>query len=780
MRSLLLILIAFPFFSFAQVKGIVKEDGTQNTLYGVKVFTSKGVATRTDPEGEFLLDVTTFPTWVYFSLPDYKTDSVIVENNKAKLKIILSPLAQEIKTLVVSASRRSQNIEEVAISMEVIKSDFIDKKGLVNLEQVVDQSPGVYVMDGQVSIRGGGGYAYGVGSRVLVLTNGIPLISPDLGDVKWNSIPLESISQVEVIKGASSVLYGSGALNGMISLTPKEPDRDGKLKIKLQRGVYDNPKRASLRWWKINRKPLTTLLSIYYGKRYNQVGFTISSSGYLTKGYKDGEKENRARLSGSFFYNPTKAKRLKVGVAFNSQYEDVGRFILWENDSLGYTPMGGGSPDTNPESSITRENSIRVSVDPYIKYLGKKNTKHEVKGRYYLVSIGNPASLFSSSRAEMYYGDYQFSKKWGELHHLTSGVTSSKNIVASPELYGNHSSINIAGYTQYDLKTKRFDATAGMRLEYFKQDSQEPDSQFDLWNTNNNIPVYPVFRAAIHYALAPSTHLRSSFGQGIRFPSVAERFINAETGGIIIFPNLEVIPEKGWTAEIGVKQLFQIGKWKSALDISGFINQYQNMVEFTFGVFNPFSIPLSFNSDDPGFLEKWVGFQAQNAGQARITGLELSFNSQGKIKDVDVRSLIGYTYLNPISLNNDPEYVSTFSDTTSGLLKYRFRHLVKLDIQGTYKNFFIGYSLRYNSYMHNIDNVFEANLFGTEVLPGLLNYRSSNETGSLIMDARMGCRFKDKYSVNILVNNFLNAEYSSRPGDIQPPRQFLVQLQYGI
>jgi len=780
MRILFLILIASPFFSFTQVEGIVKEDGTKNTLYGVKIFTSDSVLTRTDPEGKFLLDIAAFPAWVYFSLSDYKADSILVEKSKTKLKIILFPLAQEIKTLVVSASRRSQNIEEVAISMEVIKSDFIDKKGLVNLEQVVDQSPGVYVMDGQVSIRGGGGYAYGVGSRVLVLTNGIPLISPDLGDVKWNSIPLESVSQVEVIKGASSVLYGSGALNGMISLTPKEPGRDGQLKVKLQRGVYDSPRRASLRWWRINRKPLTNLLNIYYGKRYDQVGFTISTNGYFTKGYKDGERENRARLSGSFFYNPTKAKTLKMGVAFNSQYEDVGRFILWENDSLGYTPMGGGSPYTNSESSITRENSIRISVDPYIKYIGRKNTKHEVKGRYYLVSIGNPTSLFSSSKAEMYYGDYQFSKKWGKLHNLTSGLTSSKNVVASPGLYGNHNSINVAGYAQYDLKKGRFDATAGMRLEYFKQDSLDPDSQFDLWSTNNNIPVYPVFRTALHYALAPSTHLRSSFGQGIRFPSVAERFINAKTGGIIIFPNLEVTPEKGWTAEIGIKQVFRVGKWKSALDISGFINQYQNMVEFTFGAFKPDSVTLSTNPNDSGYLGNWLGFQAQNAGQARITGLELSFNSKGKIKNVDVQSLIGYTYLNPISLNNDAEYIITFSDTNSGLLKYRFRHLIKLDTQGTYKNFFIGYSLRYNSYMHNIDKVFEEDILGTEVLPGLLNYRSSNQTGSLVMDARMGYQFRDKYNVNILVNNFLNAEYSSRPGDIQPPRQFLIQLQYGI
>ena len=691
MRGLILILL-FPSLIFAQVEGTIKEKGTQNILYGVKVFTAKGAPTRTDVDGQFKLKVNTFPTWVYFSLADYKSDSILVEHNKTNLKVTLSPMAQEIKTLVVSASRRAQNIEDVAISMEVIKSDFIDKKGLVNLEQVVDQSPGVYVMDGQVSIRGGGGYSYGVGSRVLVLTNGIPLISPDLGDVKWNSIPLESTSQVEVIKGASSVLYGSGALNGMISLNPKEPGRDGQLKVKLQTGIYGNPRRASLKWWSSN--PTINMLNVYYGKRYDQVGFTIAGNGYFTKGYKDGEKENRGRLSGRFFYNPNKAKKLKLGVAFNSQFEDVGRFIIWESDSLGYTPLGG-SPQTNPNSSITIENSIRLSVDPYLKYLGKDNTKHELKGRYYLVSIGSPISLdgaisvFSASKAEMYYGDYQFSKKWNKRHSIISGVTSSANRINSVGLYGNHNSVNVAGYAQYDLKTERFDATVGMRLEYFRQDTQKPDSQFDLWSTKNDIPIYPVFRTALHYALAPNTHLRTSFGQGIRFPAVGERFVSAQTGGVRIFSNPGLTPEKGWAAEVGAKQVFKVGEWKSFLDISGFMNQYQNMIEFTFGSYVPEGTVISIDPESPTYFGNYIGFQAQNAGQTRITGLELSFNSQGKIKQVDVQSLIGYTYLNPVSLNTDAEYLNTFSDTISGLLKYRFRHLVKLDVQGTYKNFYI-------------------------------------------------------------------------------------------
>ena len=142
-----------------------------------------------------------YPVWLYFTGPEHKKDSLYIQEEKRKINVFLQPEVQELQNMVVSASRRLQKIEEVPISMELIKPELIDNKGLANLEQVVDLSPGVYAIDGQVSIRGGGGYAYGVGSRVLVLTNGIPLISPDLGDVKWNSIALESIAQVEITKG---------------------------------------------------------------------------------------------------------------------------------------------------------------------------------------------------------------------------------------------------------------------------------------------------------------------------------------------------------------------------------------------------------------------------------------------------------------------------------------------------------------------------------------------------------------------------------------------------
>lgn len=203
------------------------------------------------------------------------------------------------------------------------------------------------------------------------------------------------------------------------------------------------------------------------------------------------------------------------------------------------------------------------------------------------------------------------------------------------------------------------------------------------------------------------------------------------------------------------------------------------MIEYTFGVYNPDSVVVT-----PSNLTNWVGFKAKNAEKARITGVEFSFNSAGKIKEVEVITLLGYTYMNPISLNTNKDYVLMFSDTTTNMLKYRFRHLAKADIELNYKKYSAGISCRYNSFMRNIDRVFIEDLNPTNeelyVLPGLREYREKYDQGSLVFDARFGYNVKDCLRLGFIVNNILNAEYVSRPADIQAPRTFMLQLQYKI
>jgi outer membrane receptor protein involved in Fe transport len=110
---------------------------------------------------------------------------------------------------------------------------------------------------------------------------------------------------------------------------------------------------------------------------------------------------------------------------------------------------------------------------------------------------------------------------------------------------------------------------------------------------------------------------------------VAERYAATSNGGVIIFPNPDLRPETGWAAEVGAKQVFKMGEWKGMLDVAGFINRYSNMIEFAFGIYKPDSIPLSFNPEDIGYINNWIGFSARNAEKAQITGLEISFSSTG-------------------------------------------------------------------------------------------------------------------------------------------------------
>ncbi|MDC3253226.1 TonB-dependent receptor, partial [Crocinitomicaceae bacterium] len=445
MKALLLTLFLCSMNLFAQVTGTVFEQEASSPIYGAKIIASNGQKTMSDLNGMFSIAAPSFPLTLIFSAQTMENDTLIVDG-PIDLKVILHPPFQALKTIVVTSGRRSQNIEEVPISMEILKPKLIDNKGLSNLEEAVDQSPGVYTMDGQVSIRGGSGFAYGAGSRVMLLWNGMPILSGDAGDAKWNAIPMESASQIEILKGASSVLYGSGALNGIISLNERLPSLKGETRIKIQSGVYGSPKRPTLKWWTSPR--IFHQTDAYFGKMYKNVGFTISANGYTNPGYKQGEQEDRARISGTFYLRPKKYDRIKAGIGYNFQYQKTGNFIIWESDTFAYTPSGGA--DTSfAESTLTYNSGSRLSVDPYVKWHDKKGNKHSLKSRLYSVANLNITNPSQSSNAYVLYGEYQLQRKWGENIVLTSGFTGIRNQVLS-NLFGDHYSRNLGLYSQYE------------------------------------------------------------------------------------------------------------------------------------------------------------------------------------------------------------------------------------------------------------------------------------------------------------------------------------------
>ncbi|MBE0667075.1 MAG: TonB-dependent receptor plug domain-containing protein, partial [Bacteroidales bacterium] len=215
-------LFLLPGVAVAQsvVRGTVHDRQSNEPLAGAHVIFGRGSGTSTDEKGYYSFAVSPGTYSVEFKYIGYGSHTETLNINAdetLELNVMLDPEAQFIDQIVVSADRMEQKRSELTVSMDVIKSEYLFRTHITDAQELITKVSGIEVLDGQASIRGGSGFSNGVGSRVLALIDGLPMMSPDAGGIKWNFLPLENLSQVEIIKGASSVLYGSSALNGVIN-----------------------------------------------------------------------------------------------------------------------------------------------------------------------------------------------------------------------------------------------------------------------------------------------------------------------------------------------------------------------------------------------------------------------------------------------------------------------------------------------------------------------------------------------------------------------------------
>ncbi|HXU27865.1 MAG TPA: TonB-dependent receptor [Bacteroidia bacterium] len=773
-------ILSYTSYSQGVVRGRVTDKSSKETLPGVILICGDKNAI-TDVNGNFSLPVPLGKQVIKVSLVGYANFSKTIEvKDTITVAIALDLSNRALDEVVVSAGKYEQKLSEVTVSMEVIKADLLQNKAVVQLDQIMNQVPGVYITDQQVSIRGGSGFTYGAGSRVMMLVDGMPMISADAGDIKFNYIPIENMAQMEVIKGASSALYGSSALNGVINMRTKFAGDTPETQVTMMAGLYGNADRESLDWWKQQNRfnPMYQAVTFSHAQKLGNFDLVMGGQLYKDEGYRDSASENRVRANLNLRYRFKKIPGLSVGINSTAMTYSGNLFFLWKHADSAFQ----ASPGTLSAYSNTRNN-----IDPYINYVSKKGGKHNLRGRYFLTNNTNSSGgANQSSRAEMYYSEYQWQKSFKNKFNITAGGVAMRQVVLSPALYGNRFGKNLAAYVQADKKFfNRLTVSGGMRIEYYKVDTSQTKGGFFLIDApkKTNLPVQPVFRAGLNYQAFEYTFIRASFGQGYRFPSVAEKYISTIVGGINVYPNPALQPEKGYTAEVGIKQGFKIGNFQGFFDAAYFVTHYYNMIDLGFKYD---TVGKSSQINSILDLKKDIGFQLQNVGSANITGVDLSISGTGKIGPIRVDLLSGYTYSNPINPNFNPK-TDTSGTSHTNVLRYRNKTLFKNDIQLTYKIVSLGWSTRYTSAMQNIDRRFQQNVLyddgvpdqyappATFLLPGLAQYRATHNTGVWVNDFRIGCQVSKVVRVSFLINNFFNTEFMSRPGLIEPPRTFILQ-----
>lgn len=736
-----LFLWLLPVISVAQVKvsGRVTDHDSHETLPDVYVIYGKGLGTATDSNGFYSFASDTGRISVTFKYVGYRTmtESLRLKPGETKeLNISLEAESQEISQVVVTADRTEQRVSELTVSMDIIKPATLSQSHITDAQELINKTTGIEVLDGQASVRGGSGFSYGVGSRVLALIDGLPMMSADAGGIKWNFLPLENLSQVEIIKGASSVMYGSSALNGVISFRSAEASNVPLTRFYIETGVFGKPANRNWIWWDSPRAWSSASFS-HLEKRGNTdvgVGFSLLADNSYRK-YND---ESLGRVNLRLKHRDARVKGLVYGLNLGAGSTRKTDFILWDN-----AVTGALIQDT---SSVSRLKSSFFTLDPFISLNRTERFRHDIRMRFQSSSNRFPVRTENNAGAISLFSEYQFRYRITEFLNFTAGASESWSNVTS-SFFGNHQGLNLAGFAQMEARPlARLKISAGLRVEQNILDGERDR-------------VVPVFRTGLNWQAAGFTFIRASFGQGYRYPSIAEKYASTTLGSVKIFPNPYVQAESGWTSEVGIKQGLMLGEIKGQADVSLFFSQNKDMIEYIFGLY-----------PEQGTSNYGLGFQATNVEQSRIYGSEVEIFLVRSFGEIKTTVSGGYTFIYPVGYN------SFTGRNTDVYLKYRRKHNAKLTFGLDWKKFEFGLNSYVRSRTLGVDDVFLNPETREQILPGFYEYWQVHNRGYFLLDGNAGYRITDAFTLSLAVKNITNTEYMGRPGDIQPQRNFSLRL----
>ena len=735
------------------VSGKVVDEEKKEALIGVTVLAENNTGTYTDLNGNWKLSLKAGPHQLKFSYIGWNDTSIaiLIYEETVVPAIILKQKGSTLNEIVVGANRYSRPLAEQTVSMNILHSQELQNKNLQSAAEALDQVPGITVIDGQAGIRGGSGYAFGAGSRVMIVLDDQPLLTADRNDVKWNFIPMENIDQMEIVKGASSVQYGSAALNGVVNIHTSFPSDTQETKFNLFITRYDGSIPVN-RLTDSAKTPYALGGYFLHKRKIGKSDFVYDAYAHESQSWLQGDFDKRVR--GHFKYRYRINDRMQFGVNTTGLFQNTSQFLFWSNDSTGaYQPLQG-------TTTLVVLKEVYTTVDPYLTFFTKGGAKNSLHLRYYHTNqistgIWQPVT-------NLYSGDYFYQKQFSSWI-LSSGISGNIYFFKDDGLGGLHIGNFGAAFFQLEKNWKHFRIEGGARYELFRIDTITDQSK-------------PVGRLGIQYSLPKKLFLRSSFGQGFRFPSPAERFVTYYIGDIHVYPNPTLLPEEGWSAELGLRKQIEKKNFNGFVDGAFYMMGYKNMMEFTFGQWGKQTDPLI-----------GLGFKSLNVNEARIAGLELETGGKTIVNKVKWNFNAGYTYSYPVDLQADSAlrnpsnfiagFVKGFTNPDSlfkvGLLRYRNRHILKFNSDFEWKKFSFGGTGRFYSRMDNIDFYF--NLF----IPGIKNYRETHLQGDWVFDLRFA--YQTTYGkIALLCNNLLNADYAIRIGKPDAPRNFTLQYSFNF
>lgn len=514
----------------------------------------------------------------------------------------------ELDLITITSSLQPVSATTTGRNILIIKGDQFASLPVNSVDELLRYIPGVEVqMRGPMGAQSDIVMRGGTFQQVLVLIDGIRINDPNTGH--FNSyIPIapSQIARIEVLKGASSAIYGSEAVGGVIHIITKT--------FLARQGADSKQFTAQGTIGEYNL--VNGQLGAFYSK-----GNTAISGGLITNN-ADGQPQRGTR---GYFNNSTVSLSAK-------QYfsDDLSLLISGAYDMRDFAAQNfytTFASDTSAEKVATYWSHLKLAYNKqshnFSLDVGYKTVKDEFQF--------NPSSIANLNKSKLLQGTAVYSWKANSKTGLTTGAQFINKQIESNDR-GNHQLNQAALFFILNQ-------TIASNLNV------HPAIRFD-WNERSGWEIVPQVNASYKTKLLL---LRASAGKTIRDADFTERFNNYNkplvTGGSIGNPNLE--PERSFSYEAGIDFL----KWKNTRIATTFFERYhQQLIDY---------VPTSYSNMPRQSNLRPTGTYAlaKNIGDVRTRGVELDVQHSTTLqKQQQLLTNLGLTLLKSKGDNGSPSF----------------------------------------------------------------------------------------------------------------------------
>lgn len=462
--------------------------------------------------------------------------------------LFIFPVMAE-QTMTVTANRFLQPLSTVLAPINVVTKEDIDRWQSKSLADVMRHLPGVDIAQNGGLGQNAALYIRGTEARhVLLLIDGIPVPRTGIANTPdFSQIPAALVQRIEYIRGPRSVVYGSGAIGGVVNIITQHNED----KVQLDAGIGSNHYQQ---------------YGATINKKIDQTVLTLAGNYDRTQGYQvmpdsvyAGDWENKGHHD-KFLFGSVATEFNENLSGFLRSYGHSGNTAYSQGD-YGYD--GGNNHLQNYMQSW--DGALHYHTDIYALQLTANYQR--IKDHNYNDSAGPYSSPATLDDMEQYYlqwgnnlavgyGTVSAGIDWKREKLTTLGETFDFPPVFSSQSYSrNNTGLYAVGLQKYQDVTLELSGR------------EDHDEQFGWQGT---------WQTAAGWQFAENYQTTLSYGTAFLAPSLGQQY-GATRFNIVSNPHLR--PEESRQWELGLEGITGPLDWK----VSGYYNKITNLIDYQMG-----------------------------------------------------------------------------------------------------------------------------------------------------------------------------------------------------